>query len=344
MDRLYVFCALVFCFSAFAEDIKVVFTKGNNFKITSEGKKIALKKNLRVVEDDTITTASNGFAILKIENHSVFRVEEGSELIVSQLPYFFKDSKDIDEGASIIMKTGSAVFEMLMESETETLSIKNKQNILGVRGTKFLVGMQDDDLVVSVNEGVVELSNSSSKQKDFIEKGESIIVEKGLNFTARKRYKFQNDIDWNTESKKRKTRFKDIRKKLRSEFVKKRRAWTADPLRSAKFTERWDKRRERFKERTKGFSPSEKKKARMKFRQEKRAKMIRNGLPGTGRDNKPNQFMENRRQQKTRAMKRDRIRNRVNDSVNRARQQILRDEQQRIQDKMNKKRRRRRKN
>ena len=231
--------------SVLASSASVLFSKGINHKITSVNKKRILSKGMKIFADDTIYTEQNGFIILKIDGHSMIRIEEDSQVIVSELPVFNQETKDLDEGGSFLLKIGTILVDVEKEFDTEAFNVKTSNSIFGVRGTKFLVS-RDSDTLITVNSGTVEVVNTLTNQSDFVEKDESIHIEKDMNFTARQKYKITESIDWNVRAEKRKTKFKNLRANLKREFKKKRKRWKKNSKRTEQFKKKWNKKRASF--------------------------------------------------------------------------------------------------
>lgn len=247
MDRLYFFCfVILISLPALGAEIKVMYSQGENYKSTGGDQKVLLTKGVQVAKNERIITAENGLVILKIENHSILRIDEETDILVEQLPYFLNQTDVLERGAVYRLIRGTIMLKMLKKTEGESLSVKTADVVFGVRGTLFLADLSDD-LTVSVKEGLVNIQNSSTQQEDFIGGDESMILETGSIFTERQNYDFQREIDWDIESRKRKKRFRKIRKKLRAEFKRKRRSWKLNKKRLMRLKQGWQKKRKQRK-------------------------------------------------------------------------------------------------
>lgn len=284
MDRLYVFCLIGLLFSTSVvaieptSEMKIVFSKGDNYKFNSAGLKTNLKKGSLVDEGDTLYIASDGLALLKIPGHSLMKLDAGSELVVEQLPAILGDNeKEVVEPALLKQIKGAILIEMEQSSDNETLQLRTKSATLGVRGTKFLVAT-DEDVTVAVNEGTVEIENDKG-QADFLTQSESMVVENGQDFTARQKFAAIKNINWDVDSNKT-SQWRKVRKSLRENFRKKRKNWSPNKVRYESFSKRWKEKRARGRERIQKLLKNPK----FKKRFERIQKRKREGISRRGTD------------------------------------------------------------
>jgi len=257
----YILLLLLFIFSqnSFAKDIIVFYAKGD-VKITNlENEERKALKGTNITEGEQISTGNNSFVILKIDGHSVHRVEENSNLLINNLPYNFKDSDELEEGGSFYLKLGTIFSEVTQKSDTNSLTIKTKNSTMGVRGTKLMVskGQETNDTWVSVKEGVVEVQNEVSGNHDLLLNKQSLVIESDKNFTKQKVYEWQNKLSWTIDKPiEIEKSFRSQRKLERMEFRKKRSNWTRkEALFKSKMNE-WKTKNEKYKIRTKDFKPN----------------------------------------------------------------------------------------
>src|SRR5690606_34508469 len=106
----------------------------------------------------------------KINKHSNYRVEENAEIMFEDLPYRFKGSEELEQGASVIIKAGAIFSEITTHADIPTLKVKTKSTAMAVRGTVFMasVDAQTDDVYLAVNRGVVEVENDVSGMRDAV--------------------------------------------------------------------------------------------------------------------------------------------------------------------------------
>jgi hypothetical protein len=283
--KLYIFfLTFLFSLTSFAKTkVEAVFVKGFVYKIDKNKKKFQLKKGHFLTKDDWVRTPKNTFAILKINGHSVHRIEQDTLVKINKLPEFDSGTKEIKSGAKLYLLMGTVLSEMEKSFDTDSLIIKSKSTTMGVRGTRFLVSKEKDkDLLLSVNHGQVEIENKTSGSVDFVTEGESLVVENDKTFTARQKYDFQKNIDWDVKNQKPKRQFKKVFENFRKEFKEKRKVWKADKKRVQSLRKKWNTRKEKLKQRIKNAKNSN-------FNSEKRREKIekiRNDIKTKRREHK----------------------------------------------------------
>lgn len=289
---------------------KIVFTKGENYKFSATGLKVNLRKGTSIEEGDQLVIVEDGLAIIKVTGHSVLKLESGTKLNFDQLPQVIGQggNQEVTNPAQITNKIGSVLIKMIKESNSETLVVKSKDATLGVRGTKFLVST-DEDVVVAVNEGTVELESNGNT--DFLTKSESMVVENGRSFTARQKLDVFKNLNWDVESQKT-SRWKNIRKKFRQAYLKKREKWKANKPRVQTFKKRWQERTQRSRDKIKKLmkSPSVQKKIKEKRKKRKdfNSKTRRSTPAERQIDNAKKRFRDRKRNKDLRNKIRDRVR------------------------------------
>ncbi len=267
MDYLYFFRSLKWAIAfvilgllspVFAVDIEVVFVKGNAFKVSIDSEKLPLKKGMLIQEAETLKTEKDSFVIFRIKGHSTHRLDEESEIKISSLPYFYEGSDKLEQGGSFILKVGRILSDVHTEDNGESLKLKTKHTSMGVRGTKFLFGINKDDTVLlSVNEGKVIIKNDLSGNEDFVDPNQSLIVENDLNFTAKSRYDFQKEINWNVRDFSYEPKAQRLRSIIAKEFQQKKRKWVRNNIALKKDKESWIKKEKIRLEKVRELKPSQ---------------------------------------------------------------------------------------
>lgn len=334
MKIILLFLTFILSGQLMAADLVVKFVKGKAYKRDVDEKTVGLKKGSKVVETDTIITESKSLVILRVKGHSTIKIEANTEVEISELPYFYEKSKEVERPASLILHYGSMLFDVKKKSDNEVLKVKTKNTVMGVRGTKFLVS-QDENLLLSVKSGLVEIDNAKSGQTDFVDGGESIVLEKNKTFTKRQKYKFQDDINWNLDESKKSSLNAKFKKSYREEFIKKKKPWVQDKKRFKKFRNMWEVRNQRFQDKTKSLKTSKvyqrkieiiqkkqkKRKKRMHKMQERRERYQDTGRVKEDRKLLPGKKMQRKKINNNRI---DNVRNRINNDEARKRIQKLR--------------------
>lgn len=264
--KIPILMAFIFmCQLSYAEDIKILFTKGRVHKKTAVGDLVPMLKGMRVIESDTIITGKNSFAVLSIKNHSIHRLEEKSKLLINHLPYFFKGTKEIEKPGVVELISGAIVSNIEKSKSHHSFKIKSASVVFGVRGTEFLVAYgESKDLHLAVNKGEVETYHLGTKFREFINKDESFFIEQGSNFTKKQKFDFHKTIDWSASNTKLKTTYNSLRLKIRKEFLEKRKSWSHDKKRIAQRISAFKAKKKNWEFRTKFLKSSPKLKIRKK--------------------------------------------------------------------------------
>ena len=284
--------------------MKIVFSKGDNYKFNEAGLKTNIKKGSMIDEGDTIHIAQDGMALLRIPGHSLMKLDSGSEVVVDQLPEII-NKEEVVEPAILKQIKGAILIEMEKTSDNDTLQIRSKSATMGVRGTKFLVATAED-VTLAVNEGTVEIQNESGNA-DFVTKSESMVVENGRNFTGRQKHAALSDINWDVRSE-RATKWKEVRSKFRENFKKRRKDWKPNKERYQKFKKRWQERKTQSNERIKKLMRDPKVRKRVEDFRERRKKRNERRMEKPASKNRPR--LDDRMREKVDRLKEGRDRSR----------------------------------
>lgn len=254
MKNLILFLSiLVIPFSAFSaeEKTQVIFVKG--LVELNDGKNgfVQIEKGEEIFEGDELKTDKNSYAVLRLNDNSVIKVEPESSFIIEKFaPIVENKSFGVTE---TILKKGRAFFQVPNQDKQEVLKIKTSDVSFAVRGTNFLVDTEKEDVWLGVKEGEVEVVDPRDKnKKEVVLPGEGMKVEKGRKFTKPKRYSWLQKVRFNNRDfKNLDSGFRDIRGQRMSEFRKKREDWKFNPDRYKKRQKIWQDRKTKFRERNK---------------------------------------------------------------------------------------------
>jgi hypothetical protein len=256
-------------------DATFKFVKGDVVKYIEATSKSIVKKGDALLEDETVELKDEAQVVIKIANHSVQRIEGPAKFTLESLAYTFEDSEEIDQPASLLMETGTFFIKVLKKSDNESMRIKTKSTTFGIRGTEFLLDVpQDKDIILSLNEGSVEVNNND--QKDIISKGGSLFIENDSTFKTLRDPDLRKNINWKfDELAEKKKKFRAFRKNNHSKIRERLKKWNRDDLKWSKYQEKRKEKLAKWKERTKGLKKSkqfERNKLRRKLRKENRVK------------------------------------------------------------------------
>lgn len=197
-------------------------------------------------------TGDDGFVVFKIDKVSTHKIEENTTILLEEIAKA-NESETYESSETIFsLIRGTILNEVEERQASKSFIIKSNNLSFGVRGTTFLIDKDDEnDYLLSVNEGLVEVEDRISNKRDFLEKDESIEILKGSQFQGRQKFKFSKDIDWNVRSTKRSKNFRTIRKKAKLELKQKRKKWINNRDRNEKFQQLWKSKIKKLKTRSK---------------------------------------------------------------------------------------------
>lgn len=149
----------------------VVFKKGNAFLI-KENAKVPVAVNSVISENDIIRTEKDSYINLQLGNGVIIRVGSNSQILVKNI---IRGSKE--ESYSINLSEGEVLTKVEKQKDkTIKLDIQSPTAIASVRGTELLVETNQNQSIIAVNEGEVEVSSIDGSQKQTIQAGEKIIA------------------------------------------------------------------------------------------------------------------------------------------------------------------------
>lgn len=233
------------------EQIKVLYLKGEVICSDSNGQVNDLTKDEEIFTGDQIITKENSYAILRLLDNSVIKVEPNSSFVIENVaPFVEGKSFGVTE---TILKKGRAFFEIPNKEKQEILKIKVGSIALGVRGTNFLVDIERENVWVGVEEGEVELYDiADDKKKEVVLTGEAMKVEERGRFTKPKSYQWLKDINFKSRDiRKLNSGFTQSRESRKKEFKIKREDWKYNSDRFEKRSKLWQKRKAQFRNRYK---------------------------------------------------------------------------------------------
>lgn len=172
----------------YAADGKLIFTKG---KTTVNNEIVAVHSGVK--DGDIIKTEVNGLAIVKLNSGVTLKIKESTELKI-ELP----SRVDKITHRSFLLKAGS-FFVDVVPGKSQKVSVKSKNAIMGVRGTRFFVSSQkeNDRIWMCVNKGLVEVSIKGKAGSVLVKAGQGVSIEKEL--PQPRSYSWTQKLNWNLE-------------------------------------------------------------------------------------------------------------------------------------------------
>lgn len=188
--------SLFFSFSVFAENGKVIFTKG----LVKIGKSTKLKKNQVIKVGDRITTGKDSLAVLHLPQGNKVKLGPESVMVIKVLPKSKNDSTKLNllRGNSFI----KVLKGKLRKGQKSKLTLRTKTAAMGVRGTEFFASYgSGNDVWMCVNEGVVAVRSKNEKKSTLVKEGEGIVVKNGTDTSKPKPLEWTRKLNWNMNPK-----------------------------------------------------------------------------------------------------------------------------------------------
>lgn len=122
-------------------------------------KGISAKNGLEFKVKDTVRTFQKSNAFIKFIDNSKIVLNENSILLI----------KDI---TNLNLKNGKVVFDIQKQGDKEGIKIATKTAIIGVKGTKFLVAVSNNEVDVILKEGEISVKAVKGEFKRYLQKEE----------------------------------------------------------------------------------------------------------------------------------------------------------------------------
>ena len=126
---------------SFSGDVKVSHNGGKDW--------MAVESDMLLAENDVIMTGAKSFVDIIMPNRGIFRISYDSEIVLKKLS---------DGIESIGVKKGKVAINVINKlNEKETFKVETESSVALVRGTEFVVNVTDDESVVAVKDGTVNM-------------------------------------------------------------------------------------------------------------------------------------------------------------------------------------------
>ncbi len=292
----------ILCSTAFGEDMKVLFKKGKVQKINLENKKLNIDSGDVLVEGDILLTGEDSFVVVTLKGHSTHKLEQNSQITILSLPYYFKGSKELDQGASFLLKAGTIFSDVVTTEGVKSLTIKSNNTVMGVRGTKFLASREEEtqNVWLLVKSGEVEIHNELSGDKDILITEQGVVVENDRTFTGVKRYEILKELSWDMSPASVFNSFAKKKQQALSEYSQKKTKWNRNEVIYSQKEKRWNREQRDYEERTKSLKSvkiKKRRKAQIKESINKSPKDLARGIKNKNKIRR-NDFLELRQKRK----------------------------------------------
>jgi hypothetical protein len=237
----------------FAQDSQkfgtVRFVKGMAKATGSDGE-FELKQDDEVNTGETISVSEGSVIVLNLHDGSSVRLgPEQTEIVLER----HLMQENANAGAKISLKIGEILLEAVKALD-DYISFEvevTKSTSIGVRGTTFYAGVDENDAWVSLKEGSLDVYQLDKNDHEALKPGESIVVEEKKTLTKPTQYDWAKKLDWSNDNQRLNNlqpgTFKNLRQERRQEFVK--RATELRQRNPQEFKQKFQERRERFAQR-----------------------------------------------------------------------------------------------
>lgn len=168
MKKICLILSILFTFSAFAIEATLVKFSGD---VTVDGAQVKKSGVKLKIGSTLIAKDEKSYFIVQYNNGTKFIVKNG-ELIIGLL-------KDKEVDVNLVRGLFTVVVK---KTKDQKFSVKTKNAVMGVRGTKFGVSETDIDSYICVCEGSVEVSNSKTTQ--IISRNQDAHIQKDQEFSV----------------------------------------------------------------------------------------------------------------------------------------------------------------
>lgn len=213
---------MIFLFAisfAQAEEIaKAIYVKGNVKYIHQDIEGI-LQQGQKLQAGDEIITSEQSLAIISYVNNSKVKIDPSTHIIIEDL-----EPVESGQKMTLFVKLGQLMIEFINPNKDSQLQVRARNAALGVRGTKFLMGVDDSDnnVHVSVDEGSVVVMSTESDDHESVASGQALVVEEGRRLTRPYVAEWSKSLDWKMDENETGFRQRELRVKRVQEFLKRR--------------------------------------------------------------------------------------------------------------------------
>lgn len=222
----------------------ILYIKGKAYLSVEDGPFGSLKKGDIVTTGDAVKTGKNSLAILRFPDKSTIRIEPNSLIEISSIVE--RVNNESLGSTSLILKAGRSVINIINKGQAPVFNIKTKNVAIGVRGTYFFAGIdeQSSDLDIAVQKGEVEVARLDDAEiADSISAGKGVTLEKGQNFTQPQEYDWIKKVNFDASDKSVDPNYLSQHlENKRLEFRQKRKEWSRNKEKWLKKKELWTKR------------------------------------------------------------------------------------------------------
>jgi hypothetical protein len=134
--------ALALTAGAYASDVGEIKTVKGTAHVEREGKKLPVVAGMQLRQADTVVTGADGAVGITFLDNSLFSAGPNSVLVINK--YRFDTTTHAGEFDASLNKGSLAVVSgKMVKQSPESMRIRTPSSIMGVRGTEFVVKVND---------------------------------------------------------------------------------------------------------------------------------------------------------------------------------------------------------
>jgi hypothetical protein len=133
---------MVLATSVFAQDVGEIKTVKGTAHVERAGKKLPATSGMQLRQADTIVTGADGAVGITFLDNSLFSAGPNTVLVINK--YRFDTTTHAGEFDASLNKGSLAVVSgKMVKQSAESMRIRTPSSIMGVRGTEFVVKVND---------------------------------------------------------------------------------------------------------------------------------------------------------------------------------------------------------
>lgn len=142
LNQFIALTALVCCPVVFANEVGQIKVAKGNVNVEREGQRLAAAVGMKVRQSDTLVTGSDGSVGITFLDNSLMSAGPNSVLAIDK--FKFDSTTHVGEFDSTLKKGTLAVVSGKIVKQTPiAMKIRTPSSIMGVRGTEFIVHVED---------------------------------------------------------------------------------------------------------------------------------------------------------------------------------------------------------
>lgn len=176
---------------------EVIYQKGKvEISENSNGPYRPLEGN-KISYDSYVQTGEDGLVVFSFPEGSKLKIDPGSKIQIGERESHTNSGTSEASTWNLRALKGALTVDFKKANENEDLFVESDSFAVGVIGTTFLVGKEEnEDWHVAVNKGKVAVFNKGTYDYEDVSANESILVEKGKELTKPEGNNWQKSLNW----------------------------------------------------------------------------------------------------------------------------------------------------